>query len=164
MFRKLIVALFISIPVIPAVALAENFMFAGPVFAPMPFPMMMVIKHANLTKEQQARVHQIIGSSFQQAQPLMKQLHAIHDQIADKLMSTGTVTASDIEPLQKEESDLHQRIDQQMLSAALQIRGLLTPDQLARAAHVHEQLKSLRQQMDALVGENGPPMGPPPGF
>jgi Spy/CpxP family protein refolding chaperone len=81
-----------------------------------------------------------------------------------KLMSTGAVSASDIEPLQQQESQIHQQLDEQMLSAALQIRNLLTAEQLAKAAELHNKMKVLRQQMDELVGDNGPPMGPPPGL
>ena len=129
---------------------------------PMPMPLMMLIRQANLTSDQQAQVHQIMQTNFTQAQPLMKQLRDIHDQIADKLMSTGSVSASDIAPLQQQENQIHQQLDQQMLSTTLQIRALLTPDQLAKVAGLHNQLKSLRSQIDALVGDPGP-MGPPPG-
>jgi Spy/CpxP family protein refolding chaperone len=151
------------LPVMPTTALAQKFVFAGPGGGPPPMPLppmplLMIIRHANLTPDQQKKVHEIMGSSFAQAQPLMKQLHDIHDQIADKLMSTGSVSASDIEPLQQQENQIHQQLDEQMLSAALQIRGLLTPEQLTKAADLHNKLKSLRQQMDALMGDNGPVM------
>jgi Spy/CpxP family protein refolding chaperone len=107
-------------------------------------PLMMFIRRANLTQEQRTRVHQIMGSSFTRARPLMKQLYDIHDEIGDKLLSSGTVNASDIEPLQRRENQIHQQLDEQMLSAALQIRGLLTPRQLRQAADLHNKLKSLR--------------------
>jgi hypothetical protein len=96
----------------------------------------------------------------------MKQLKDIHDRIGDKLMSTSAVNASELEPLQQRENRIHQELDQQSLSAALQIRSLLTPKQLAKAADLHNKLKSLREQMDALTGEGGPVMvfaGGPPG-
>jgi Spy/CpxP family protein refolding chaperone len=163
--RKLLLLVSLAVATTPAVALAQQvavFALGGPgPGGPMQMPLMMVIRHTNLTQDQQKKTHQIMSASFAQAQPLMKQLRDIHDQIADKLMSAGTVTAADIAPLQKQENQIHQQLDQQMLSTALQIRGLLTPGQLAQAAALNSKLKSLRQQMDALVGENGPPMGPP---
>jgi len=127
-------------------------------------PLMLVLRHADLTPEQQAHVRQIMDANFAQAGPLMKQFHDVHDQIADKLMSTGPVEASDIAPLQQQETKIHQQLDQQVLSTALQIRALLTPDQLAKAAELHNKLKSLRAQMEALVGDGGPPPMGPPGF
>jgi len=158
--------LILAICASPAAALAQPFALGGPGDAPLPMPLMMIVNHANLTQQQQAKVHQIMSSNFAQAQPLMKRLHDLHDQIGDKLMSTGAVSASDIKPLQQQENQIHQQLDEQMLSAALQIRGLLAPQQLRKAADLHNKLKSLRQQMDALMGENGPIMimgGPPPG-
>jgi Spy/CpxP family protein refolding chaperone len=165
--RKLIVVLSLAIPATATVAYAQSFAVAGPPGPPLPMSLMMMIRHANLTPEQQARVHQIMGSSLTRAQPLMKQLKDINDQIGDKLMSAGPLSASELEPLQQQENRIHQQLDEQSLTAALQIRGLLTPQQLAKAADLHNKLKSLRQQMDALIGENGPMMimgGPPPGF
>ena len=156
--RRLIMSIALVLTAIPATALAQNFAFAGPGGGPPPMPLLMIIRHANLTPDQQKKVHEIMGSSFAQAQPLMKQLHDIHDQIADKLMSIGSVSASDIEPLQQQENQIHQQLDEQMLSAALQIRGLLTPEQLTKAAELHNKLKLLRQQMDALMGDKGPVM------
>jgi Spy/CpxP family protein refolding chaperone len=125
--------------------------------------MMMFIRHANLTADQQAQVRKIMDSNFAQARPLMKQLHAIHDQIADRLMCTAGVSATDIAPLQQKEAQIRQQLDQQMLATALQIRSVLTSEQLARAAELHNKLKSLHTQMEALMGDDGPrPMGPGP--
>lgn len=103
-------------------------------------------------------------SSFAQARPLMKKLHTIHDQIADKLMGTGAVSAADIAPLQHQEAQIYQQLGQQMLTAALQIRALLTPAQLAKASELHGKLKALHTQMEALMGDDGPPpmMAPAP--
>jgi Spy/CpxP family protein refolding chaperone len=131
---------------------------------PMPMPLMMLTRQANLTSDQQAKVHNIMRSNFSQAQPLLKQLRGVHDQIADKLMSTGTVSPSDLAPLQAQETQIQQQLDSQMMSTALQIRGLLSKEQLTRIANLHNQLKSLRAQIDELLGTDMPMMGPPPGF
>ncbi len=125
-------------------------------------PMMMLMRHANLTPDQETQVHKIMEANFTEARPLMKQIHTIHEQIADKLMAPGTVNASDLAPLQTQENQLHQQLDQQMLAAALKIRGVLTPQQLAKAADMHTKMKALHSQMEALIGEDGPPpMGSP---
>ena len=130
----------------------------------MPMPLMMLTRQANLTSDQQAKVHSIMRSNFSQAQPLLKQLRGVHDQIADKLMSTGTVSVSDLAPLQAQETQIQQQLDSQMMSTALQIRGLLSKEQLTRIANLHNQLKSLRTQIDELLGTDMPMMGPLPGF
>ena len=127
----------------------------------LPLPLMLVLRQVNLTPAQQSKLHQIMETSSSQALPLMKQLHAIHEQIADKLLSTDALSATDITPLQQQETAIHQSLDQKMLATALQIRGLLTPEQLAKAADLHKRLKAAMAQIDAIMGGE-PPMGPPP--
>jgi len=161
--RKLMLIVSLAISAIPAVALAQPLVLGRPGVGPLPMPLLMIVRHANLTQAQQTKVHELLHSSFAQTQPLMKRLHVIHEQIADKLMSPGSVSASDIEPLQQQESQIQQQLDEQMLTTALQIRSLLTPEQLSKAAALHNQMKSLNQQMEALVGDNESPMGLPPG-
>jgi len=160
--RLLLILCLAATSAVPARALAQPPGPGGPGGpGPLPMPLIMVIRRANLTSDQQAKVHQIMDANFTQAQPLMKQLRVVHEQIADILMSTGSVSASDIAPLQQQENQTHQQLDQQMLSTALQIRALLTPEQLSQASDLHNKLKSLRAQMDALIGDDAPPMGPP---
>jgi hypothetical protein len=48
------------------------------------------------------------------------------------------------------------------LKVVLQVRGLLTPDQLAKAADVKTKMRALRAQMRELLGEPGAnPLGEP---
>ncbi|MGH7841046.1 MAG: periplasmic heavy metal sensor [Candidatus Binataceae bacterium] len=122
----------------------------------MPMPMMMLLRHVNLTADQRTQVHQMMEANFTQAQPLMTQLHSIHDQIADKLLSPGNVTVADLAPLQQQESQIRQQLDHQMLATALKVRGVLTPAQLAQAADLHGKLKSLRAQFQTLMGDEPP--------
>ena len=67
-------------------------------------------------------------------------------------------TASDLAPLLAQQTALQQQLDNQMVSTAIQIRGVLTPDQLAKVAEVHEKLKQIRTQIDSILG---PPDAPP---
>jgi hypothetical protein len=49
---------------------------------------------------------------------------------------------------------------QEGLRAALDVRGVLTPDQLAKAADVQKQMEALHAQMQKLVGEGPDIPGP----
>jgi Spy/CpxP family protein refolding chaperone len=158
--RWLTAIMLVIICAAPGVGVAQAFEHLGHDGGPLPMPLMMALKQANLTSDQQTQVHQIMAANFTQAQPLLQQLHTVHDQIADKLLSTGPVSAADIAPLQNQESQIHQQLDQQMLASALQIRALLTPEQLARVADLHTKLKALREQIHALVGDDEFPGGP----
>jgi len=162
--RLLAALILAAICAAPGAGLAEPMEHSGHDGGPMSMPLMMVLRQAHLTPDQQAKAHKIMAANFKQAKPLMQQLHQIHDQIADKLLSAGAVSAADIAPLQQRESQIHQQLDQQMLASALQIRSLLTPEQLSRVADLHTKLKALCEQIHALVGEDALPPGPPPGF
>jgi Spy/CpxP family protein refolding chaperone len=162
--RWLMAVILAAVCAAPTASLAQPFGHFGH-SGPMPMPLMMVLKQAKLTSDQQTKVHQIMAANFTQSRPLMLQLHKIHDQIADKLLSTAAVTAADIQPLQEQEGKIHQQLDQQMLASALRIRALLTPEQLSRVADLHTKLKALCDQIRALVGNEGAPTpGPPPGL
>ena len=119
---------------------------------------MMLLKSANLTEAQNAQVQQILGSHHAQIRPIMKQFHALHEQIAARLLSPGPVTASDLAPLTQKISRLQQQIDQSMVDTTLAIRNLLTPEQLNRVAQVHQQLKNLHAQIHNLMGSESEDM------
>ncbi|HTT82939.1 MAG TPA: hypothetical protein VMF67_05635 [Rhizomicrobium sp.] len=97
------------------------------------------------------------------APDLLQQLDTIHKEIADKLLSTGDVTASELAPLEQEAAKYQQEIDQDMLSMALAVRDLLAADQIKQLAQVHSQLKNLHSQIDDLMGpDQGPAWGDQP--
>jgi periplasmic protein CpxP/Spy len=133
----------------------------GPMGGPplVPPPMMMALGAAALTLAQQKQIHDIMSASRTSSEPQMQQLHSIRDQIADKLLSSGSVSAADLAPLLAQQTAIQQQLDNQMISTAIQIRGVLTPDQLSRVASVHDKLKAIHTQIDSILGP--PPNAPP---
>ncbi len=134
----------------------DAMMIGGPL--PVPPPLMMALRAANLTADQKKQVHDIVDASMTSSKSQMEQMHSIRDQIADKLLSSGTVSASDLAPLLAQQSTLQQQLDSQMVATAIQIRGVLTSDQLSKVAAAHEKLKQIHSQIDAILG---PPDAPP---
>ncbi len=125
---------------------------------PLPPPLMMALRAANLTADQKKQVHDIMESSRTSTASQMEQMHSIRDQIADKLLSSGSVSASDLAPLLAQQAALQQQLDAQMISTAIQVRGVLTSDQLSKVADAHTKLKQIHSQIDAILG---PPDAPP---
>lgn len=117
-----------------------------------PSHFLALLKSANLTTAQNAQVQQILESAHAQVKPEMRQFHALHEQIAAKLLSTGPVTAADLAPMTQKAFRLQQQIDVHMIDTVVAIRNLLTPEQLNRLAQVHQQLQSLHSQIRNLVG------------
>ncbi|HTT82008.1 MAG TPA: periplasmic heavy metal sensor [Rhizomicrobium sp.] len=122
-------------------------------------PFMMLLKSANLTEAQRQQVHEILKSEHTQMKSVYQQFHAVHEQIADKLLSTGNVSASELAPLEQKAAKYQQEIDQNMVTTALAIRGVLTSDQISRLAQVHQQLKSLHSQIQSILGSDQPDSG-----
>jgi Spy/CpxP family protein refolding chaperone len=129
----------------------------------LPPPLMMTLRAANLTSAQKEQVHKILESSRSEAKPLFHRLHSLHEQIADKLLSTGQVSMTDLAPLQKQESQIREQLGQQMMATALKVRGVLTPAQLTKVAQVNAKLKEIHKQIEALMGpSSSDSSGPPP--
>ncbi len=111
----------------------------------------LLLKAANLTPAQRLQAHQLLKAGWVQQRALHEQLETLHAQLADKLASPGPITAADLAPLQQQLAQLRGQREQQHTQTLLQIRALLTADQLRQVAQTHEQLKSLRAQMKALL-------------
>jgi Spy/CpxP family protein refolding chaperone len=108
--------------------------------------MRMLLHAAHLTPDQKNQVHELMKSVRMQNRDTFKQLRALREQIADKLASTASVNATDLAPLQTQITQLRGQLAQQSIKTALQIRALLTPDQLSRVADLHVKMKALHEQ------------------
>ena len=110
-----------------------------------------------LTDAQREQVHQLMQASFAQMKPLEQQLHSLYQQIGDQMASAGSVDQGQLTSLLQQIEQVRDQIDQQRLEAALQVRALLTPEQLAQAAQAHQQLQSLRAQMRSVLSQGHTP-------
>jgi Spy/CpxP family protein refolding chaperone len=111
----------------------------------------LLLRGANLTADQKTQVKQIVGNHRAAFQTLLSQLRAAQDQISGKLLSTGAVGAADLAPQLQQISTLRSQLAEEGLRVALEIRNLLTPDQLAAAAQFRTQMQSLQSQMRSLM-------------
>jgi Spy/CpxP family protein refolding chaperone len=109
------------------------------------------LRGVTLTDAQQAQLHEITHANWTQIKPVMKQLRAIHGQIIDQLAGAGAVNAAQLGSLQQQASQLRSQIDAQNLNMAIQVRGILTPTQIAQAAQLHQQLGALHDQERSLM-------------
>jgi Spy/CpxP family protein refolding chaperone len=122
----------------------------------------MEFLHAiNLTDEQKAQAKEIMKAGWQQMRPLMKQERALHEQQMNTLLSAGAVTAEQMQPILAQEEALRTQIDTVHLNTMIQMRGLLTAEQLSKAATMHAQLEQLHAQEHAVMGEPAAEEGPP---
>jgi Spy/CpxP family protein refolding chaperone len=112
----------------------------------------LLLRGANLTADQKAQVKQIMANHRATFRNLFSQLRTVQDQISSKLFSTGAVSESDVAPQLQQVTALRSQLAEEGLRVALEIRNILTPDQLNKAAQLKTQMQSLRNQMKDLVG------------
>jgi len=115
---------------------------------------MMLLKSADLTPAQHAQLREIMQSNRAQMKGVEEKFHALHEQIAAKLLSPGAVSASDLAPLEQKMFHYQQQIDQSMVDTALAVRNILTTEQLNHLSKVHEQLQNLHSQIQNLMGSD----------
>lgn len=114
----------------------------------------LVVKGVGLTEAQQAQVKQIVGAHRAQFGALLAQLRSAREQLGEKLYAPGPLQAADVAPLVQQIGQLRGQLSQEALQVALEIRAVLTPEQLARAEQIQHKLKDLRSEMRSLLGRD----------
>ena len=138
-------------PVGPPPMMMMKGMGHHPMFGDGPGMMLpLVLRHADLTADQQTEVHKIMEADHQNLQALFKQLQTANDQLADKLFATGPVQAADLTPQVQQITQLRQQLMEQGLKTALAIRAVLTPDQLAKVSQLKDRMEKLQAEMRSI--------------
>jgi Spy/CpxP family protein refolding chaperone len=110
----------------------------------------LLLKAANLTADQKAQVQQIMANHRARLRDLFSQLRVSQDQMANKLFSVGRLQEADLVPHVQQISQLRNQLAEEGLTVVLEIRGILTPEQIAKASQLKLQMQSLHSQMRSL--------------
>jgi len=105
----------------------------------------------NLSAEQKQQVQAIFqahGATFKQ---LAANERTAREAIADAMLGTNPVTQPALDALVQQEAQARTALMSERLATALQVRGILTPDQIQKASTIHTGMKQLRSQMHALL-------------
>jgi Spy/CpxP family protein refolding chaperone len=105
----------------------------------------------NLTPDQQTQVKSILSTYRAAARPIIQQLRQAQSDLSDKLLASGPLQASDVQASVQQISQARAQLLQLSSQATLDVRNLLTPDQLGAAAQTRAKLKDLRSQMRQLL-------------
>ena len=116
-----------------------------------------MLRGVDLTDAQKTQIHQIAQATWAQMKPVTQQMRTVHEQIIGDLLGSANVTQEQLAPLVQQEEQLRAQVDAARLSTALQIRGVLTPAQLAKAATVHQQLSALHEQEQSVINSGDTP-------
>ena len=116
----------------------------------------LLLRGANLTADQKSQVQQIMANHRVTLRDLFSQLRAAQDQMANKLFSTARLQEADLAPQVQQIAQLRNQLADEGLRVVLEIRGVLTPEQLAKASQLKSQMQSLHSQMRSLWGPDRP--------
>ncbi|MBI2529260.1 MAG: periplasmic heavy metal sensor [Candidatus Rokubacteria bacterium] len=109
-----------------------------------------LVRAVKLTPEQDARVREILSARRTAVRSTLEQLRQTQRELADKLLAPGEVQAAEIQPQLQQIAQLREQLLQGSAQAALDVRAILTPEQLARAAQVKARMQQLRGEMRQL--------------
>lgn len=121
----------------------------------------MLLRGLDLTDEQKTQIRTIMANNRGKLRPLFQQLRAAHEEVANKLLAPGDVSRSDVLPQLQQMEQLRGQLMEEGLAVMLEVRKVLTPEQLTKAAQLKEKMQALHQEMRGLFfDEKLPPPGP----
>lgn len=113
----------------------------------------LVLRGVDLTEAQEKQVRAIMEAHRATFRTLFGELQAAQGDMADKLFAPGEVRAEDLTSQLQRVAQLREQLMQEGLKVALEVRGILTPEQLAKAAELKERVRSLHTEMRELFRE-----------
>lgn len=116
----------------------------------------VLLRSANLTPDQQSQVRSILAARRTSARSIIQQLRQAQAELADKLVAPGPAQMADIQPQLQKISQLRDQLLQNGAQATLDIRALLTADQLTAAGQAKDRLRQLRSEMQQILGRGQP--------
>jgi len=113
----------------------------------------LVLKGVDLTAEQEQHVRDIIKAHRATLRTLFREVQSTHKDVVDKLLLPGDVQADAFAAQMHQMAQLRQQLMQEGLKVALEVRGVLTPQQLAKAAEIKDRMRVLHSEMRQLFKE-----------
>ena len=103
-----------------------------------------------LTQEQQAQIVEIKGRFREILRTLWAPYISLRIEIADKLLGPGSLTEEDFASQITQISELRAQRYEEGIKFALEIRDLLTQEQLMKASEIRARMRELRGEMRGL--------------
>src|SRR5574337_308390 len=114
----------------------------------------LLVRGVGLTEAQRAQVREIVASHRPKLEAMRRELRAAREQLTEQLYTPGPVKTEALTPLTQQISKLQEPLTQESLQIALEVRKVLTPQQLAKAKQRWQRLNELRAEMRKLFEED----------
>jgi Spy/CpxP family protein refolding chaperone len=120
------------------------------------FRLPLLLRGAHLTPDQQAKVRDVLSAHRGAIRSLAEQLRQAQDDVADRLFVPGPVQSADLQSSLQRITQLREQLLQESVKVAIEVRALLTADQVTQAGRVKDRLRALTTEMRQLMGEARP--------
>jgi Spy/CpxP family protein refolding chaperone len=108
----------------------------------------------NLTPDQATKIEAAKNAFAQTQRAYLKEVNALRKEVADKLFGPNPVGEADVAVQITKIADLRERLLRDGFRIALEVRGVLRPDQLAKATQIRQQLRGIQEEVRGLFNEN----------
>lgn len=112
----------------------------------------LLLRGANLTAEQHTQISQIMNNHHATFTDLFDQLRTAQEKLADELFGAGGLQETELAQQSQQVSQLRNQLAQEGLKVMLDIRAILTPEQLAKAAQLRQQMQTQRRELRKFFG------------
>ena len=114
-----------------------------------------ILHTVDLSDEQKQKVQDILTAHRPKLRALVANEKAADQALADKLLGTGAVTQQDFDAVLQRASQARDELMRERLAAALEVRDVLTSEQIQKAATIRTGMKQLHAEMRQLLGSSG---------
>jgi Spy/CpxP family protein refolding chaperone len=127
----------------------------GPMMGDGPAAVLPLLMQAgDLSDEQRAQIDTILQGQRAALEPQFTALSSLNRQLGDKLLSPGDLSQDDVAALVQQIVDARAALIQNGIKVALQVRGVLTSDQLAKVASARQRLDALDAERRQILGDD----------
>ena len=116
--------------------------------------LLRLLYKVDLTEAQKAQIKEILVAHRPTLHALRRQLQTIREQTSDRLLGPEAVQEADLQPLAQAANQRREQLAQEWRTIMLEVRAILTPEQLAQAAQLKDQLRALHHEMQSLMEEH----------
>jgi Spy/CpxP family protein refolding chaperone len=108
----------------------------------------------NLTPDQAAKI-EVIKKQFGEAhRAYLREITPLRIEVADKLFGPNAMGEAEVARQITKIADLREKILREGVRLAMEVRQVLRPDQLAKAAAIRQQLLEIQNEVRGLYNEN----------
>ena len=108
----------------------------------------------NLTPDQITKIEAQKKALTEANKAFVTEVTALRKEVADKLYGPNSATEADVARQITKIADLREKILREGFRIALEVRHVLRPDQLAKAAAIRQQLLEIQGEVRGLFNEN----------